>query len=382
MREELLSAVADPVEAAEETTLRPRRLDEFVGQPRLKEHLDIVLQAAKLRGQAADHLLFAGPPGLGKTTLSGIVAAELEVGLRITSGPALERAGDLAAILTNLDDGDVLFIDEIHRLPRAVEEVLYPAMEDFQLDIVIGKGPSARSIRLELPRFTLIGATTRTGLITGPLRDRFGFIARLDYYDGPELEAIVERAAGILGVPLDADGAAEIARRSRGTPRIANRLLKRVRDYAEVRGDGTVNGATARTALTLFEVDELGLDKVDRTVLQALCVTFAGQPVGLHTLAVAVNEQPETVEEVYEPFLLKAGLLMRTPRGRVATPGAYEHLGLVPPASAGFAVASLFDPAAVDLATIDSAGGSEGAAEEETVGDGGANGSASDPAQG
>ena len=346
MREELLSASADPIEAAEETTLRPRRLDEFVGQPRLKEHLDIVLQAAKQRGQAADHLLFAGPPGLGKTTLSAIVAAEMVVSLRITSGPALERAGDLAAILTNLDDGDVLFIDEIHRLPRPVEEVLYPAMEDFQLDIVIGKGPSARSIRLELPRFTLIGATTRTGLITGPLRDRFGFVARLDYYDAPELEAIVERAADILGVTIDGDGptggAAEIARRSRGTPRIANRLLKRVRDYAEVRSDGRVTGDVARTALTLFEVDELGLDKVDRSVLSALCVTFAGQPVGLHTLAVAVGEQPETVEEVYEPFLLKAGMLLRTPRGRVATPGGYAHLGLVPPASAAIA-ASLFE---------------------------------------
>jgi Holliday junction DNA helicase RuvB len=341
MREELLSAAVDPVEAAEETTLRPRRLDEFVGQARLKEHLDIVLQAAKQRGQAADHLLFAGPPGLGKTTLSGIVAAEMEVGLRITSGPALERAGDLAAILTNLDDGDVLFVDEIHRLPRPVEEVLYPAMEDFQLDIVIGKGPSARSIRLELPRFTLIGATTRTGLITGPLRDRFGFIARLDYYDEPELVAIVERAAHILGVELDTTGAeatgggaVEIARRSRGTPRIANRLLKRVRDYAEVRADGRVTGAIARDALSLFEVDELGLDKVDRSVLHALCVTFAGQPVGLSTLAVTVGEQPETVEEVYEPFLLKAGMLLRTPRGRVASPGAFTHLGLVPPASA------------------------------------------------
>jgi Holliday junction DNA helicase RuvB len=334
MREELLNAAADPVEVAEETTLRPRRLDEFVGQTRLKEHLEIVLQAARQRGQAADHLLFAGPPGLGKTTLSGIVAAEMDVALRITSGPALERAGDLAAILTNLDDGDVLFVDEIHRLPRAVEEVLYPAMEDFQLDIVIGKGPSARSIRLELPRFTLIGATTRTGLITGPLRDRFGFVARLDFYDATELVAIVERAARILGVELEVEGASEIARRSRGTPRIANRLLKRVRDYAEVRVDGRVTGATARDALTLFEVDELGLDKVDRAVLHALCVIFAGQPVGLGTLAVTVGEQPETVEEVYEPFLLKAGMLLRTPRGRVATPGAFAHLGLLPPASA------------------------------------------------
>ncbi|HEX4529792.1 MAG TPA: Holliday junction branch migration DNA helicase RuvB [Acidimicrobiia bacterium] len=331
MRDELMRSSADPVEEAEEVTLRPRQLAEFVGQPRLKEHLEILLAAARGRGQAADHLLFAGPPGLGKTTLSGIVAAEMDVSLRITSGPALERAGDLAAILTNLDDGDVLFIDEIHRLPRPVEEVLYPAMEDFQLDIVIGKGPAARSIRLDLPRFTLIGATTRTGLITGPLRDRFGFIARLDYYSVEDLVAIIERAARILGVPLEHGGALEIARRSRGTPRIANRLLKRVRDYAEVRADGQVTTENARIALELFEVDELGLDKVDRAILAALCETFGGQPVGLHTLAVAVAEEPETVEEVYEPFLLKAGLLQRTPRGRVATPGAYAHLHLPAP---------------------------------------------------
>jgi Holliday junction DNA helicase RuvB len=339
VRDELLSAVADPAERAEETTLRPRRLPEFIGQPRLKEHLEIMLGAAAQRGQAVDHLLFAGAPGLGKTTLACIVAAELDVGLRITSGPALERAGDLAAILTNLDDGDVLFIDEIHRLPRAVEEVLYPAMEDFQLDIVIGKGPSARSIRLDLPRFTLVGATTRSGMITGPLRDRFGFLARLDYYETDDLVAILVRSAEILGVPLHADGAGEIGRRARGTPRIANRLLKRVRDYAEVRSDGEIDVETARAALALFEVDDLGLDKVDRAILQALCVTFAGQPVGLSTVAVAVAEEPETVEDVYEPFLLKQGLIRRTPRGRVATPAGYAHLGLAAPT----AVASLFD---------------------------------------
>jgi Holliday junction DNA helicase RuvB len=342
-REELLSPAADPIERAEETTLRPRRLDEFVGQERLKEHLEILLGAARQRGQAVDHLLFAGPPGTGKTSLAGIVAAELGVSLRVTSGPALERAGDLAAILTNLDDGDVLFIDEVHRLPRAVEEVLYPAMEDFQLDIVIGKGPSARSIRLDLPRFTLAGATTRTGLITGPLRDRFGLVSRLDYYEAEDLVTILERAAGILGVPLESEGAREIAGRARGTPRVANRLLKRVRDYAEVRGDGTVSAATARAALALFEVDERGLDKVDRSILSALCQTFAGQPVGLSTLAVAVTEESETVEDVYEPFLLKEGLLQRTPRGRVATAAAYAHLGLAVPADTGGGP-SLFEP--------------------------------------
>ena len=342
-REELLSPAADPIERAEETTLRPRRLDEFVGQERLKEHLEILLAAARQRGQAVDHLLFAGPPGTGKTSLAGIVAAELGVSLRVTSGPALERAGDLAAILTNLDDGDVLFIDEVHRLPRAVEEVLYPAMEDFQLDIVIGKGPSARSIRLDLPRFTLAGATTRTGLITGPLRDRFGLVSRLDYYEAEDLVTILERAAGILGVPLESEGAREIAGRARGTPRVANRLLKRVRDYAEVRGDGTVSAATARAALALFEVDERGLDKVDRSILTALCETFAGQPVGLSTLAVAVTEESETVEDVYEPFLLKEGLLQRTPRGRVATAAAYVHLGLAVPSEIGGGP-SLFEP--------------------------------------
>jgi Holliday junction DNA helicase RuvB len=290
-----------------------------------------MLLAARRRRQAVDHLLLAGPPGVGKTTLAGIVAAELEVGLRVTSGPALERAGDLAAILSNLDDGDVLFIDEIHRLPRAVEEVLYPAMEDFALDIVLGRGPSAQSIRLDLPRFTLVGATTRTGMITDPLRDRFGFVARLDYYEPEDLVVILERSAGILGVPLDTPAATEIAGRARGTPRIANRLLKRVRDYAEVRADGRVDATVAADALTLFEIDALGLDKVDRSILLTLCQRFAGQPVGLHTLAVTVAETPETVEDVYEPFLLKQGLVLRTPRGRVATPAAYLHLDLAVP---------------------------------------------------
>jgi len=335
VREELLDPGPGPEEASAETSLRPRRLAEFVGQAELKAHLDIVLQAARRRGQAPDHLLFSGPPGLGKTTLAGIIANEVDAHLQTTSGPALERAGDLAAILTQLGDGDVLFVDEIHRLPRPVEEVLYPAMEDFQLDIVLGKGPAARSIRLDLPKFTLVGATTRTGSITGPLRDRFGLVARLDYYTPADLESIVARAATILGVEIAGEGCAEIARRARGTPRIANRLLRRVRDFAEVTGDGTVDRATAEEGLAVFGVDVRGLDKVDRAILDALCRRFGGGPVGLSTLAISVGEQTETVEDVYEPFLIQEGLLMRTPRGRMALPAAWHHMGVAPPPDAG-----------------------------------------------
>lgn len=320
-------------------TLRPRSLADFVGQAQLKEHLSILLEAARKRGQPADHLLFAGPPGLGKTSLAGIVATEMGAGFRITSGPALERAGDLAAMLTNLAEGDVLFIDEIHRLPRAVEEVLYPAMEDFQLDIVLGKGPSARSLRLDLPKFTLIGATTRAGLITGPLRDRFGHVARLDYYGISDLHQIVERAAKILGVDIVHEGAHEIARRSRGTPRIANRLLRRIRDFAEVRANGVIDLQVAKDGLIVFEVDDLGLDRVDRAILQAICNRFGGGPVGLSTLAISVGEDADTLEAMYEPFLLQMGLIKRTPKGRMAMPAAWAHLGLkIPPGLENFFV--------------------------------------------
>ena len=334
MREEFVDPeirTDEEVDSVEDGGLRPRTLDEFVGQRELKEHLNIVLEAARRRGQAADHLLLAGPPGLGKTTMASIVAAEMGAHIHVTSGPALERAGDLAAILTKLEPNDVLFIDEIHRLSRSVEEILYPAMEDFQIDIVVGKGPSASSIRLTLPRFTLIGATTRTGMITGPLRDRFGLVARLDFYDDEELQLIVRRAASILHVDIDQQGAGEIARRSRGTPRIANRLLRRVRDFAEVRKDGTISQQTANEALVVFGVDILGLDKVDRAVLAALCQQFNGGPVGLSTLAISVSEQTETIEDVYEPFLIQQGLIARTPRGRVAMPAAWDHLGLPRP---------------------------------------------------
>ncbi len=322
----VVSAVLDV-----ESGLRPQSLDEFVGQRELKEHLNIVLEAARKREQSVDHLLFAGPPGLGKTTLAGIIAAEMGVQLHVTSGPALERAGDLAAILTKLEEGDLLFIDEIHRLSRAVEEILYPAMEDFQLDIVVGKGPAASSIRLTMPPFTLVGATTRTGMITGPLRDRFGLVERLDYYDTDELRQIVVRAAGIFGIAIDTDGAQQIARRSRGTPRIANRLLRRVRDFAEVRADGEITSEVASEGLALFGVDHLGLDKVDRAILKNLCAQFGGGPVGLSTLAISVGEQPETLEDVYEPFLITQGMIARTPRGRVALAAAYEHVGLPAP---------------------------------------------------
>ena len=343
MREEFLDpGVNNEVEESDEVGLRPRRLADFVGQRELKEHLNIVLEAARRRNQPIDHLLLAGPPGLGKTTMAGIVAAEMGVQMHITSGPTLERAGDLAAILTKLGEGDVLFIDEIHRLSRNVEEILYPAMEDFQLDIVVGKGPAASSIRLPLPPFTLVGATTRTGMITGPLRDRFGLVARLDFYLDDELEAIIRRASGILGVDISDAGAWEIARRSRGTPRIANRLLRRVRDYAEVRGDGTINEDTARKGLKVFGVDERGLDKVDRAILTAICQQFRGGPVGLSTVAISVGEQTETVEDVYEPFLIQQGLLARTPRGRIAMPEAWSHLGLQPPAVTGDKPPSLF----------------------------------------
>jgi holliday junction DNA helicase RuvB len=321
------------VTTEEEISLRPRRLDEFVGQESIKERLRISIEAASEEERALDHVMFSGPPGLGKTTLAGVIAAELGVAFRITSGPALERPGDLAAILSNLQPGDVFFIDEIHRLPRAVEEVLYPAMEDFQLDIVLGKGPTAQSIRIDLPRFTLVGATTRKGKVTAPLRDRFGIEEKLDYYTDDELASIITRSASIIGFDIGPDAAAVISRRSRSTPRIANRLLARVRDYAVARADGTIDADVAEQALRVFEVDELGLDKVDRSILDAVVHKFGGGPVGLSTLAVAVGEEPETVEDAYEPFLLQIGMLNRTPRGRVATANAYAHLGVDVPAN-------------------------------------------------
>ncbi|NGP04227.1 Holliday junction branch migration DNA helicase RuvB [Rhodococcus sp. 14C212] len=329
-----MTAEYTPADGDVEASLRPKNLDDFIGQPRVREQLQLVLRGAKLRGGTPDHILLSGPPGLGKTSMAMIIAAELGSSLRLTSGPALERAGDLAAMLSNLVEGDVLFIDEIHRIARPAEEMLYLAMEDFRVDVVVGKGPGATSIPLEVAPFTLVGATTRSGALTGPLRDRFGFTAHMDFYEPAELQQILLRSARILGIDLGEEASTEIAGRSRGTPRIANRLLRRVRDYAEVRADGIITREIARAALAVYDVDALGLDRLDRAVLGALVRSFGGGPVGVSTLAVAVGEEPGTVEEVCEPFLVRAGMIARTPRGRVATQAAWLQLGLTPPPEA------------------------------------------------
>lgn len=333
--ERITSANISPGELRQETSLRPQRLDDYIGQKNAKDNLKIFIEAAKLRGEPLDHVLFYGPPGLGKTTMAGIIANELGVDIKITSGPAIDRAGDLAAILTNLNENDVLFIDEIHRLNRSVEEVLYSAMEDFAIDIIIGKGPSARSIRLDLSKFTLIGATTRAGSLSAPLRDRFGVLSKFELYTVEELSEIIKRSAGILEIYADDESVMEMARRSRGTPRVANRILKRIRDFSQVRGEGTINGAITSEGLDALQIDDMGLERLDREILTAIIERFGGGPVGIDTIAASIGEERVTIEEAYEPYLMQIGFLSRTPKGRIVTSLAYKHLGLTPPEENG-----------------------------------------------